>query len=110
MRSAHSVPLVNESTFIQFRQPEGQGLIAFNQEHWTMMCLAQSDDLRFNSAIVFDFYDFSPLRRASMATRISIGQTVLGIIKLLAVKIGNTRIVNRVSPTQIFVMADYRKR
>src|SRR5690242_21269628 len=36
MRSAHRVPLVKESTFVEFCQSEGERLIAFHQENWTM--------------------------------------------------------------------------
>src|ERR1043165_6095601 len=104
MRSAHRVPLVNESTFIEFRQPEGQGLIAFNRENRTMVRFAQSDALRLNSAVLPELDHFGPLNSASMATRISIGKRIPRVIKLLEIKIGNTRIVNRVCPTQVFVM------
>src|SRR5918996_2769020 len=110
MRSAHRIPLVNEPTFIEFRQPDGQCLIAFKRDHRTMMRLAQSETLRVNSAALLDLDNFAPLGRASMATRISVGERVFWVIKLLDIQIGNARIVNRVSPTQIFVMAYDRKR
>jgi hypothetical protein len=110
MRSAHRVPFVNEPTFVEFRQPERQGLIAFKRDNGTMVRLPQREALGFNSACPLDLDNFGPLRRAAMAACISVSKRVLRVIKLLDVEIGNTRIVNGVSPTQILVMADYRKR
>src|SRR5688572_30318156 len=106
MRSPHRVPLVNEPTFLKFCQPEGQDLTALNRDHGTMMRLAQSEAFGFNSALVLDLYNFSPLGRAAIAARISVGKRVSRIIKFHQVKIGNTGIVNRVSPTLILVVAD----
>src|ERR1041385_211551 len=110
MRFAHRVPLVNQPTFVEFRQFERQPLIAFVRDNWTMMRLAQSESLGFNSGVLLDLDVLGPLGRASMATRISIGKRVFRIVELLDINIGNTRIVNRVRPTQIFVMADYGER
>src|SRR5215510_9645968 len=110
MRPAHRVPLINEPTFVKFRQPECEGLIAFTRDHRTMMRLAHSDSLRLNSAVLLDLNNFAPLGRASMAICISVGERVSRVIKLLDIKIRDTRIVNGVTPTEVFVMAENRKR
>src|ERR1043166_535153 len=110
MRFAHRVPLVDESAFFELCQSEGQALIAFPQENWTMMCLTHREAFGFHSVVALDLDDLGPLGRASMAARIGIGERIVRVIKLLTVKIGNSWIVNGMSPTQIFVVADYGER
>src|SRR5690348_555689 len=110
MRSAHRVPFVNEPTFVEFRQPERQGLIAFKRDNGTMVRLAQREAPGFNSACPLDLDNFGPLGRAAMAACKRERKRVLRFIKLPDEKIENTRIVNGVSPPKIFVMANYRER
>src|SRR5437764_7292063 len=110
MTSAQFVPLVNQSAFFEFRQPERHCLTAFSRHHWAMMSFAQSETLRFHSAIVLDFYSLRPLGRAPRAAGISIGKRIMRVIEFLQIKIGNARSVNCVTPTQIIVVADNRER
>src|SRR5690349_19186909 len=75
-----------------------------------MMRLAQREAFGFKSGVLLDLDVLGPLGLSSMAMRVRLGEGVFRIVKLLDINIRNTRVVYRVTPTQIFVVAEYRKR
>src|ERR1035438_3664749 len=61
-------------------------------------------DIWYHSAI------WPPSSKSGRATVVAIGQRIAGLVESLFPDIENVRLVHRVAPAQVFVVADSRKR